>query len=106
MSLRGLRECPRLAPSAGKRLEERSARDDTVVCESPTRSGASSRNVDALARRGIGDFAQDGRTARAGRRRKICRALVKRFISEDREGEGFLSVFGHADAGGSKDRHD
>ena len=63
--------------------------------------------LDVLAARGaIGDFAEDGRAARAGRRRKICRAPVKRFISEQSEGEGFLSVFGNAKAGGAQDRHE
>ena len=71
-----------------------------------TQSKPSSQKVDALAGRGIGDFAEDGRTARAGRRRQICRALVNRFISEESEGEGFLSVFGQAEAGGSKDRQE
>ena len=84
----------------------RFARYDAGVCASPPPNKASSEDVDPSAGRGIGDFAEDGRTACAGGRRQICRALVKRFISEESEGEGFLRVHGHAEAGGSKDGHE
>jgi hypothetical protein len=84
----------------------RFARYDAVVCASPPPNKASSENVDPSAGRGIGDFAEDGRSARAGGRGQICRALMKRFISEESEGEGFLRVYGHAEAGGSKDGHE
>ena len=75
-------------------------------CASPPPNKASSENVDRSGGRGIGDFAEDGRTACAGGRRQICRALVKRFISEESEGEGFLRVHGHPELGGSEDGHE
>ena len=77
-----------------------------VVRASPPPNKTSFGNIDPSAGRGIGDFAEDGRTACAGGRRQICRALVNRFISEESEGEGFFRVHGHAEARGSKDGHE
>lgn len=42
--------------------------------------------------RGIGDFAEDGGTARAGRCGNVRRALVKGLVGEDGEGQGFFGV--------------
>ena len=96
----------RATEEKGKQTDTRFARCDAVVCASPPPNKASSENVDRSGGRGIGDFAEDGRTACAGGRRQICRALVKRFISEESEGEGFLRVHGHPELGGSKDGHE
>lgn len=52
-----------------------------------------------LAGRGIRDFTEDGRAASAGGGREIRRALVKCFVSEKSEGEGFLGVFWDTETG-------
>src|SRR6266446_1917141 len=56
-----------------------------------------------LARRGIRDFTENGGAARAGGGREVRRALVEGLVREKGEGEGFLGVFGKAEAGRGQD---
>src|SRR6266446_5582134 len=56
-----------------------------------------------LARRGIRDFTENGGAARAGGGREVRRALVEGLVREKGKGEGFLGVFGNAEAGRGQD---
>ncbi len=53
--------------------------------------------VGKLAWRGIGDFTENGRAARAGGRRKIRGAPMECFVGKQRKGKGFLGVSGNAE---------
>jgi len=55
-----------------------------------------------LSGRGIGNFAEDGRTARASGGREIRRTLMERFISEKGESKSLLGVGGDAEARGGQ----
>ena len=52
-----------------------------------------------LARRGIGDFTENGGAARAGRGRQIRWALVKGFVREEGEREGFFGIYRDTEMG-------
>src|SRR5713101_1594446 len=54
------------------------------------------------ARRGIGDFTENGGGARAGGRRKIRRAAMKCFVGEKGKGESFFRVFRDSKTGGGE----
>src|SRR5882762_11962912 len=59
--------------------------------------------VGGLARRGIRNFTENGGAARAGGRREVRGAPVERLVREQGEGQGFLGVFGNAEAGRGQD---
>jgi hypothetical protein len=56
--------------------------------------------LEALARRGIGDFTEDGGAASAGGGWKIRRAPMERFVREKSEGKGLLGIDWYAKVGG------
>src|SRR2546427_10292214 len=57
------------------------------------------------ARRGIGDFTENGGGARAGGRRKIRRAAMKCFVGEKGKGESLFRVFRDTEARGGQNFH-
>ena len=59
--------------------------------------------VDGLSGRGIGDFTENGGTARASGAGEIAGALVKGLVGEQGEGEGFLGVAQDAKFGRCED---
>ncbi len=80
----------------------RFARNDGIMDAPAWRGLADDGIVYVLAGRGIGDFTEDGGAASAGRGRKIRRAPMEGFVSEQSEGECLLGVFGDAKAGGGE----